>query len=183
MKDSAEFSLKPNCSGIENVISKTDLFLKSYGIPKSTVYEQIYILNELVKFGSEFGNSGYFNNQIKVQINIDQKSIVIEVSKPIDGIELEHLDKLDKTIQFIKGFQDPFEAFMKIKSKPFFQTCKEDNGLRLAKIAYIGKAIVDFFIDEDNILILSAVRNLYKEKIIDRRLSQIENDQVLRQCS
>lgn len=159
MKDSAEFLLIPNCSEIENVIYKSDQFFKSLGVSKKIANEQMMIIDELLKFGSTFGDSRLIKEPIKVQINIDKKSIVIEVSKSIDGIEVEQLDRLDETIQFIRGFQDPFEAFRKIKSHHYTQRCNDDYDLRLAKIAYMGKAIVDFFINEYNVINLSAVRN------------------------
>ena len=163
MNESAEFFLKPNGKGIDTVRKKSDRFLKSHGMSESTVHEQIMIIDELVKFGSTFGKFALLDKQIRVRINIDENAIRIEVSKPIDEAGLNHLKELDKTIQFIRGFQDPFEAFLKMKAASGSPHNKASNGLGLAKIAYEGKAIVDFFVNEDNILNLSAVRSLRDE--------------------
>ena len=71
-----------------------------------------------------------------------------------------HLRKLDKTLQWIRGFQDPFQAYVErikqISRKPFDD---EISGLGLVRIAYEGNAILDFFLSEDNQLNVSAVSN------------------------
>lgn len=176
MKNSVEYFLKPNDSDIANVINKSDQFFKSLGISKTITNKQCMIIDELVKFGSEFGAPSLFKDEMKVKINIDTESIVIEISKSIDGLELNCLNNLDETIQFIRGYQDPFEAFLKMKSKPYNQNCNGENGLRLAKIAYLGDAIVDFFVNEDNMLNLSAVRTFRKENYKYCRSYQVKND-------
>ena len=160
MQASAEFILKPTAKGIENAKNKSNQFFKSHGISENAVHKQIMILDELVNCCSIFGEIELPNNQIRVQINIDEITIRIEVSKPIDGVALTQVEKMDKTIQFIRGFQDPYEAFLKMKAAPVSQYWNGEYGLCLAKIASEGNALVDFFINEDNILFLSAVRSL-----------------------
>ena len=69
-----------------------------------------------------------------------------------------HLRKLDKTLQWIRGFQDPFQAYVqrirKISRKPLDD---EFSGLGLTRIAYEGQAILDFFLTEGNQLNVSAI--------------------------
>ena len=87
--------------------------------------------------------------------------INVEVKNPVDETAYSHLKKLDKTIQWIRGYQDPFEPYMKkareVSEKPLGD---EVSGLGLAEIAYKGKAILDFFVSEDNILNVSAVTSI-----------------------
>lgn len=160
MKEAAEFVLKINGKEIDSLIKKSNWFLKSHGMSKNIVHEQIMIIYELVKFSSGFDNLSLSDTRISIRINIDKEAIWIEVSKPINENATDHLKDLDKTIQFIRGFQDPFEAFQKIKAAYGSPHYVGSNGLGLAKIAYEGKAIVDFFVDEDHILYLSAERSL-----------------------
>ena len=65
----------------------------------------------------------------------------------------DRLKELDKTIQFIRGYQDPYEAYSirlaDVTANPFKA---EVNDLDLVKIACEGGAILDFFINEDNFL-------------------------------
>ena len=71
------------------------------------------------------------------------------------------LNDLDKTIQLIRGYQDPFEPYMKkLRENPGNSINSDTYGIGLAKIAYEAGAVLDFFVDEDNILNLSAVRSL-----------------------
>jgi hypothetical protein len=80
---------------------------------------------------------------------------------PVDESCRTRLEELDRAIQFIRGYQDPFEAYMVMKKmSPKQKRHGEAEGLGLAEIAYEGNATLDFFISEDNILNLSAVKRL-----------------------
>jgi len=163
MKETAEFFFKTNGKGFNILRRKSDQFLKSNGMPDNLVSEQIMIIEELVKFSSTFGKIAFPYNQISVRINIVEKAIRIEVSKPIDETAVYHVKELDETIQFIRGFQDPFEAFQRMKAVFSSPNCNGSKGIELARIAYEGKAIVDFFVNEEYILNLSAERSLMDE--------------------
>jgi hypothetical protein len=80
---------------------------------------------------------------------------------PVDHTCCDKLKELDKTIQFIRGYQNPFEAYMlKRKEASKSSSCDVTNSLGLARIAYEENAMLDFFISEDNDLFLSAVSSL-----------------------
>jgi len=76
----------------------------------------------------------------------------------------EHLSKLDKTIQWIRGYQDPFEAYIErikeVSKKPLNDM---ESGIGLVRIAYEGNALIDFFVAENNMLNVSVVSNLERE--------------------
>jgi hypothetical protein len=160
MKESITFYLKPNGNEIEKVREKSCDFLKSHGFPDKTVKEQIMILKELAKTCMNYTNFKTPNKKMTVQIHIDENKITLEVMKPVDETNCNDLKELDKTIQWIRGYQDPFEAFAKLKAASINSHCEKSNGMALARIAYEGNAILDFFVSEDNILSLLAVRNL-----------------------
>jgi hypothetical protein len=74
------------------------------------------------------------------------------------------LADLDKTIQWIRGYQDPLEQYMiNLSESSGASHLAGTNGLGLARIAYEADAIIDFYVSEDNILNLSAVSNLNGE--------------------
>ena len=160
MEESITFCLKPNGDAIEKVREKSCNFLKSYGFPDKTVQEQIMILKELAKTCMNYTNFNTPEKKMTVQIHIDENKIIFQVIKPVDEANRNDLKKLDKTIQWIRGYQDPFEAFTKLKEVSKNSYCDKSNGMGLARIAYEGNAILDFFVSEDNILSLLAVRNL-----------------------
>ena len=158
---SIKLNLKPNDREINKAGQKSINFLKSHGCSDETVNAQVMILKELIKNGIKNGKFTPSKNDITVQLNIAKDSITVEVKNPVDETCLDRLKKLDKTIQFIRGYQDPFEAYMLMRKQTSLMTsCSEANGLGLARIAYERKAMVDFFVSEDKFLILSAIRRL-----------------------
>jgi len=98
---------------------------------------------------------------LTVEINVKNESIIIEVFNPIDKSSIKNLSKLDKTIQWIRGFQDPFEAYIErlkdVSKKPLHD---KESGIGLVRIAYEGNALLDFFVSDNNILNVSAIANL-----------------------
>lgn len=70
------------------------------------------------------------------------------------------LDELDRTIQVIRGGPDPFEPYINCIQASTKLNSDNTNDYELARIAYETGAVIDFYVNEDNILNLSAVRSL-----------------------
>jgi hypothetical protein len=108
-------------------------------------------------------------NKVVVMINIERNTVTIEVLNPVDESAFKHLSRLDKTIQWIRGYQDPFEAYIErikeVSKKPLNDV---ESGIGLVRIAYEGKALLDFFVGENNMLNVSVVSNIEGE---DRNVS------------
>ena len=84
--------------------------------------------------------------------------ILIEVKNQIKDSELEHLRRLDAKIQWIRGYQNPFEAYVeKLKEISNKTLAEGESGLGLVRIAYEGQSILDFYVNENNLLAVSAV--------------------------
>ena len=159
MKKSLHFIIKPNPYEIEMAGKKSVNFLKSHGFSDSTIKAQTMILRELIEKGKIFTHSKSTDNEMTIHLHIEEKKITVVLEKPVDESALQRLEELDKTIQWIRGHQDPYEPFMikhRDASGKLFKS--EINGFGLAKIAYKAGAIVDFYVSEDNILNLSAAR-------------------------
>lgn len=138
------------------VSGKTSCFLKSHGFPDKAIHEQIMIVEGLLKICMQYSGFKSSQEKMRVQIHISRDKITFEVSSPINGIQKKQLEELDKTIQFIHGYQDPLEAVLKFKEA----SGNGSNGLALAKLAYEGKATLDFFVSEENIINMSAIRTI-----------------------
>jgi hypothetical protein len=161
MENSIRLNLKPNGGEIEIAGQKSSNFLKSHGFSDDVVDTQIMILRELINNGIKYGKFTSSKNKIIVNIFISKKEITFEVKNPIDETCFDGLRELDKTIQFIRGYQDPFEPYLiKRREAALNPSPNDTNGLGLAKIAYEGGAMLDFFVGEDNFMNLFAVRNL-----------------------
>ena len=158
MKKTLKFNLKPLCQDIDRVGEKSSSFLRSHGFSDDTVKVQINILTELIKSGIKYASFTPSAKEITVRLQVDGNTCTMEVMNPVDESCNDRLRELDKTIQFIRGYQDPYEAYLlkmaEVAGRP---SNAEANDLGLMKIAYEGGAILDFFVSEDNFLNLSAV--------------------------
>jgi hypothetical protein len=81
----------------------------------------------------------------------------VTVSNPVTPEEAESLAILDHTIQWIRGFQDPFQAYLErlrdVSSQSLLST---ESRLGLVRIAYEGQSTLDFYVGPDGILVVSA---------------------------
>ena len=164
MKNSIEFNLTPGGSDIAEIGEKGGSFLKSHGLSDDSVQRQIMVIKELVKSGVTFRNQEFTKNQMSIHIFIEKNTVTTEVRKPVnESTHISQLQALDETIQWIRGYQDPFTPFMIARQAPEVSTDSDSNSFGLAKIAYEAGAIIDFYVSEDNILNLSAVSQLSGE--------------------
>lgn len=157
MKSAKTIIIDPNWEEIEKARNQISQFLIDNHIPENLGHAATMVFSELNENGIKYGN---FNpgDRVESHVTINGHLITIEVIHAIDPANLAHLNKLDQMIQWIRGYQDPFEAYInklkEISKKPISD---KDSGLGLVRIAYEGGAILDFFINEDNKLNVSAV--------------------------
>jgi hypothetical protein len=156
MPISKRFKLKPNSNEIENLCNKIGDLMQSLYFKTDVIQSQKMIIHELIKSGTRVGNMKPREDEITVFLNISAYTITIEVKSPVDDTCSENLRKLDRTIQFIRGYQDPFEAYLLLENKS--NDLGYLNGLNLARIAYEGQAILDFYVSDENVLNQSAIR-------------------------
>lgn len=160
MKRSIKLEIEPKWHEIEKIRTKCNQFFNSNGLSSDDVHALTMIISELIENGIKYGNFKLPGNNVIVEIGVADKSVTVEVVNPVDDNAYDHLEKLDKTIQWIRGYQDPFEAFVeKLKEVSKKPLDDEESGLGLVRIAYEGKAILDFFVSEDGFLNVSAVSN------------------------
>lgn len=139
-------------------------FLKSQGLANDTIRIQAFLFHELVRTGIEYGTMNSAQDRITAAIHVNANSILTEVRQPIDARNRSRLDELDKAVQFIKGHQDPFEAYHRMKQGSNHST--PYTGLSLARITCEAGAVVDYFVEENDILNLSAIRTL--DSVLDQ---------------
>ena len=161
MKRSINLKLKPKWDEIEKIRKKSSAFLESHGFPYDTVHALTMVISELTENAIKYGNFKQAKDKVLVSTHVGENIITIEVVNPTNGEEQKNLRKLDRSIQWIRGFQDSFEAYIeKLKEVSKKPLSDGESGLGLVRIAYEGKAIIDFFIGEGGRLNVSAVSHL-----------------------
>jgi hypothetical protein len=113
---------------------------------------------ELAENSIKYGDFKNEANNVEINVKIIDNEIFILVKNPVGEFTKPYLVELDKIIQWVRGFQDPYEAYIErmkeISTEPI-DTNK--SGLGIVRIFYEGKATIDFFINEEKMLNVSAV--------------------------
>jgi len=148
----------PDWDYIEEVRIECDSFLKDHNFSENESHSIVMIISELMENSIKYGDFSNTDTMVEISINIHKNQVLIEVLNPVTDSDKHHLQKLDRTIQWIRGYQDPFEAFIErlrhVSKKPLHDI---ESGLGLVRIAYEGKAVLDFFVDDKNLLNVSAI--------------------------
>jgi hypothetical protein len=158
-----DMTLRPHWDQIEEVRVKTRAFLKNQGLARELVDALTMVSSELVENGVKYGCFEDPESGLTFNLHIVEKHVIVEVTHPTSSNAAHHLRRLDKTIQWIRGFQDPFQAYLeKLKEVARRPINDSESGLGLVRIAYEGKSIIDFFVAEDNALNVSAIAGIEK---------------------
>jgi hypothetical protein len=161
MNNTLKFNLRPIGRDIDRAGEKGSCFLRSHGFSDDAVQVQTNILTGLIKNSIKYANFRPSANEIAVSLQIDKRTCTIEVKNPVDETCSDRLRELDNTIRFIRGYQDPYEAYSIKRAEVAAQASIIDaNDLGLVKIACEGGAVIDFYVSEDNFLNLSAVGSI-----------------------
>ena len=161
MKKSIKFNVKPDWDEIEKVRNQSAEFLHSHHLSDETTHSLSMIISELIENGIKYGCFSMVSDRVEVVINIERSIVTIEVINPVNDCAFEHLARLDRRIQWIRGYQDPFEAYIErikeVSKKPLQDV---ESGIGLVRIAYEGKALLDFFVADNLMLNVSVVSSL-----------------------
>lgn len=151
-----ERQLDPDWDTIKGIWDLCLQFLLAQGLGQDVAYGLCMSTQELLENAVKYGDwSG--PSKVDLAIRIGSREVTIEVKSPTSA-DAEHLRKFDESIQWIRGYQDPFEAYverMKRVSSQAFVPGK--SGLGLTRVAYEGQCILDFYVDDHSVLAVSAV--------------------------
>ena len=150
--------LKPDWSELDKI---SELVKNFFG--KSSFTQDDYdaikmVTTELVENGIKYGYFPFSESTIRISFKKKKNRVLVEVQNLIKDSEVEHLRRLDSNIQWIRGYQNPFEAYVeKLKEISTKTLVEGESGLGLVRIAYEGQSILDFYVNENNLLAISAV--------------------------
>ena len=133
------------------------LFIEA-GFSRDVSYGLCMSAQELLENAVKYGHFQDLDRDvIELSLDIGDRAVTIEVKNPVDE-DPRRLKRLDDTIQWVRGYQNPFEAYVErmkeVSSQPY---TPGQSGLGLTRIAYEGQCILDFFVDDQNTLAVSAV--------------------------
>ena len=155
-----ESRIVPEWDNIDVVREETARFLKEKGFAPDVIDAVTMVTGELVENAIKYGAYGG-SGDLTYSVEAGESAIIVEVKNPVSAEFDTNLQKLDKTIQWIRGFQNPFEAYIErlreVSSKSFTDS---ESGLGLTRIAYEGQSIVDFYATDDDTISVSAVYQL-----------------------
>ena len=158
MSERMKIEVDPDWGKIDPIREKARQFLTDSGLAISTIHALVMVLGELLENSVKYGSYESSDDQIKLEIGIEDNIITVAVTNPVDDGSIDDLHDLDRMIQWVRGHQDPFEAYTnrlrEVAKKPLHD---EASGLGIVRIAYEGDVVLDFFVNQDNLLTVSAV--------------------------
>ncbi len=160
MKDAMRLRMKPQWEEIGRTSEECVRFLASRHISGQAAEALYMVISELLENSLKYG---VFTGEetVTLSLRVTKTEIIVEVTNPFDDSCRANLETLDRMIQWIRGHQDPFEAYLEklreVSRRPMHD---ESSGLGLARISYEGGAILDFFVSEDKLLNVSAISAL-----------------------
>jgi hypothetical protein len=158
MSESMRLTIPPAWEELESVREKSARFLRTYGVHEDVVTAVSMVVCELSENATKYGAFDGRDDAIEITVTVARASVTVEVRNPVSTSASEWLGRLDRTIQWIRGFQDPFEAYLERLKEVSAQTLDSpESGLGLVRIAYEGQSVLDFFVHENNVLAVSAV--------------------------
>ena len=161
MGDQLRLDLQPEWTEIEKARLECQRFLDGNGVDADSTQSLAMVICELLENGLKYGAYENDAQGVRLQLELTEREATVEVINAFDAKVRPHLRRLDRRIQWIRGFQDPFEAYIErlreVARRPLED---EESGLGLVRIAYEGNAILDFVVAEDGYLNVSAVREL-----------------------
>jgi hypothetical protein len=162
MENELRLSVKPEWTELERVNNQVASFLASRELSPGEVDTYTMVICELVENGIKYGASqGTQCESVEVRASVSDNAITVHVSNRVGKASRPYLRQLDRTLQWIRGFQDPFEAYLeRVKEISREPLSHQRSGLGIVRIAYEGHAAIDFVLAEDDRLDVSAVAKI-----------------------
>lgn len=161
MVNKMHIDLAPEWDKLEEIRLEAGRFLEQHGLTQSINHSMVMVLSELLENSIKYGSFTEGSAKVSVDLECGRNQIMVEVTNPIDESCLPDLDNLDRMIQWVRGFQDPFEAYVKrLREIAKKSLDDKESGLGIVRIIYEGQVDLDFFVTDKDLLTVSAILNL-----------------------
>lgn len=157
MTTSCSYEIPPDWDAIDGVREQVIAYLRGRSEEASVVDAIAMVVTELTENAIKYGR---FQPDARVSVSLDvtDHAITVEVRNPTSNEDMVQLGRLDRTIQWIRGYQDPFEAYLaRLQEVSMQHPDSSESGLGLVRVAYEGESSLDFYLGEGGTLSVSAV--------------------------
>lgn len=158
MEPVLRLSVRPQWEELDAARAEAVSFLRAHAFGEATIHAAEMVVCELTENATKYGSFNEIPDPVAIAITVQGATVTVEVRSPVSSVNDEHLRRLDRAVQWIRGFQNPFEAYVeKLKEVSSQSLESNESGLGLVRIAYEGQSILDFFLLDQNVLSVSAV--------------------------
>ena len=168
MKKSIQSNFIFNKVEADRQMEKIIALLKAHDCSDNFTRTQIEIIEQLIEKGSHFGMKNTENLETTVSLCIDEREITVEIKRKVAESDYGKLEEMDRTIQRIRGCQGHYRPNME-NFRPAHSHAKNNcvDGFELSWLVFDAEVDFDFYVDEEDILNLFAVRRLEQGCCID----------------
>jgi hypothetical protein len=158
MSDELTLRILPDWQELERVNEQTYEFFRATSLRESAADTYTMVICELLENGIKYGRQ---DEVIEVRVSVTEHQVSIRVANKVNRADYPHLQALDRTLQRIRGVQNPYQAYLERVGEISREPLGESRScLGLARIAYEGNASLDFILDDDDTLNVSAISHL-----------------------
>jgi hypothetical protein len=151
-----EIRIDPEWDAIKAAWDPCRTALSRAGYDDDVSYQLAMVAQELLENAVKYGAFEQ-GERVVLDIRTEPEDVTLEVRSRL-GVDDENLRRFDQMVQWIRGFQDPFEAYVErmkaVSAQPY---SNGESGLGLTRIAYEGRCVIDFYVDDESTLAVSAV--------------------------
>jgi hypothetical protein len=152
-----QLRIPPEWDAVKSTWDASHAMLRESGLDTDASYALAMVAQELLENAVKYGRFDK-GDVVAVEIRVSDDYVTVEVRSPVAPTGDEALREFDHMIQWVRSFADPFEAYVErmktVSSQPY---AAGKSGLGLARIAYEGRCVLDFYVDASNTLAVSAV--------------------------
>jgi hypothetical protein len=153
---SLELDLAPEWGAIRPTWEPCREALSRGGLGEDEAYALCMVAQELLENAVKYGDASA-GEPVHLSVQVAPAEVTIEVQNRVGADDVQ-LRRFDRAIQWLRGFQDPFEAYVERLKQVSAESYRGgQSGLGLARIAYEARCLVDFWVDERGTLAVSAV--------------------------
>src|SRR5579884_3199850 len=102
--------IQPDWAEVDLVRQESAAFLRSRGIDPDAIDALSMVACEMTENAVKYGRFGERARTIDVSVTHGPEAVTVEVRSPVG--DPQNVTKLDHMIQWIRGHQDPFEAYL-----------------------------------------------------------------------
>lgn len=151
-------SVESDWNEIHRVGAELESFFEHLRFSQEQCIRYTMIACELVENAIKYGHFSVDSRCAVLHVRVSGSTVLVQVTNPVHSEVRSHLQELDRTIQWTRGFQDPFEAYIeRVKAISGEPLGMKKSCLGIARIAYEGRAAIDFYLDENERLCVAAV--------------------------